>query len=350
MAKEYGRRWVVVESLGEGGQAHIFRVRDKSDASGKEYALKRLKNDARIARFGREIDAIKSLDHPGIVRIEDYSLELPEPFYVMELALGGSLEGRLPGYKGFLEDSLRLLALICDAVAAAHGAGIIHRDLKPGNILFRTHMDPRPVVADFGLCWLEDGKRFTASEEAVGSRHFTAPELESGRAESVTPAADIYSLGKLLYYIITGGRLLPREDLKVPGYDLLTESAKWNLSTAKRAQMEYAMQLLDRMVKRDPLERAQSIAELRKTLDGVLEQVSGGFYPLSEDMPCKFCGAGRYRQHSPRDESFALSTNTRNFPEIRVRVLECDSCGHTQFFSPYKFPVRMDPGKADVFH
>lgn len=108
---------------------------------------------------------------------------------------------------------------ICDAVAAAHTANIIHRDLKPPNILIRSN--DSIAVGDFGLCLdLTDiEERASASSEVIGARHYIAPELEDGRVFNPQKSSDVYSLGKVLYFIV-GGRSFTRERYKDDAYDL----------------------------------------------------------------------------------------------------------------------------------
>jgi serine/threonine protein kinase len=332
MAKVYGDRWEAIESLDEGGQAHVFRVRDKQNPS-QEYALRRLKNDKRTGRFEREIEAVRKLDDPGIIKIVDFSVEAPAPYYVMELVHGGNLAGRVKSYEGDLVRSLDLFCRICEAVAAAHLAGIVHRDLRPENILFRTRDDDQPVVSDFGICWIEDGARFTATEEAVGARYFTAPELEAGRAEEVTAAADVYGLGKLLYYTITGGSHVPREAHRHERYDLRQVFKHLGLGTLHNIQMEYVSELLDGMIIEDPRQRSSNVAEIGEAAAVAKRLVAEGFYPMAEHMPCKFCGEGIYKPHGPRP----VVLDTKNWSGVTAAMFECDHCGHLHMFSWYKF-------------
>lgn len=115
-----------------------------------------------------------------------------------------------------------MFIVIANAVNHAHSQRVVHRDLKPANIFLQTPTF-RPLVGDFGLCYVQDDgddERQTDLEEAVGPRFFMAPELEDGRADVIAPSADVYSLGKLLYWMLTG-RIFSREKLR---------DDRWNLT------------------------------------------------------------------------------------------------------------------------
>jgi serine/threonine protein kinase len=106
---------------------------------------------------------------------------------------------------------------LASGLAASHAKGVIHRDVKPENILF-TGVGHEVWLSDFGICLLREQTRSTDAGEVVGPRAFLAPELEDGGKLDVTPAADVYSLGKVLYYMISGGVILPRERLHEQQY------------------------------------------------------------------------------------------------------------------------------------
>lgn len=183
MPKKYGARWETLESLGEGGQAHTFVVRDVQVEGTVRYALKRLKNTNRLERFRTEVDILRSLSHPNVIKLVDFDLENDPPYFVSELCEGGDLTNYRSTYKDNAPKALITFIEICKGVAAAHEADVIHRDIKPANILFRTDEGP-VVVADFGIAYVEDGERQTLTDEAVGPRNFIAPELEDGQAET----------------------------------------------------------------------------------------------------------------------------------------------------------------------
>jgi serine/threonine protein kinase len=200
-------KWKTIRSLSEGGQAHTFIVVDEV-APQSEYVLKRLKNVERVARFTSEVEACLQLDHPNIIRIVDHSFEAKRPFLVTEYCSNGTLAG-INLTELSMAEKLHIFKQICEGVAYAHEKRITHRDLKPENIFLRENFSP--VVGDFGICFIDSGgERFTLLDEAVGPRLYIAPELEDGIAETIRPSSDVYSLGKILYWLITG-RIFSRE-------------------------------------------------------------------------------------------------------------------------------------------
>lgn len=230
MSKEtlYGARWKTGDGLGEGGQGHVFRAVDITGQLKGEFALKRVRNLERHERFRNEIDAIKRLSHPNIISLIDHSAlskttaSDERPFLVMPIANGGDLSDpdRLSIYTGSVEAVLQVAQQIASALDAAHEAGVIHRDVKPKNILF-TGRGHNIWVSDFGVCLIRDEDRSTDIGEVVGARGFMAPELENGGRLDVTPAADVYSFGKLIFYMFSGGITVPRETVHEDRYNRL---------------------------------------------------------------------------------------------------------------------------------
>ena len=222
MAKTYGKRWTLGASLGAGGQGEVFYASDKSGIFSEPVALKRLKNRKRAGRFIREIEAIASVDHQHVIKLIDHSPVVidddEQPLYiVMPVAVGGDLSKRALSYKDSLDSTLIVAQQLASALAAAHNAGVIHRDVKPENVLFRDE-GHHAILTDFGICSMYADERLTLVDEAVGPRAFMAPEMEGGRAIEVRPAADVYSLGKLIYYMISGGVTLSREAIHEKQY------------------------------------------------------------------------------------------------------------------------------------
>src|SRR5213076_1391636 len=157
-----------------------------------------------LTRFRREAQAAAGLDHPNILPIYEVGEnEEGIPFFSMKFASGGSLLEAAPALRSAPRRAVALLAKVARAVQYAHGQGILHRDLKPGNILLDGHGEP--LVSDFGLAkWLDTTSNLTQTLTIFGTPGYIAPEQANGPAAKLTSAADIYSLGAILFSLLTG--------------------------------------------------------------------------------------------------------------------------------------------------
>lgn len=203
----------------EGGQGRVYVVVDSTGELKGEYILKELKNPKRVGRFEREMDAIRTLPpHENVVELVEKPdrRDAQKPVYVMERAEGTLAD--LVNKDLELSHALELFEQICAGVAHCHAHGVVHRDLKPDNVLV---FGKTLRVSDFGLSFLlDDEVRLTETGEAVGPRFYMAPELEDGRTSNVAATADVYSLGKILYFLLSGGRMFSREKHRTPEYRL----------------------------------------------------------------------------------------------------------------------------------
>lgn len=196
----------ILGRLGQGGMGVVYRARQHG--LDRLVALKMIRAGSHaapehLARFRIEARAVARLRHPNVVQVYDIGQAGGLPFVALELLEGGSLESRIGGTPQPERDSAELLATLAGAVGAAHRAGVAHRDLKSANVLFDREGTPK--VADFGLAKRldeEDGQ--TRSGQVMGSPSFMAPEQALGRGRVVGPAADLYSLGAILYEMLTG--------------------------------------------------------------------------------------------------------------------------------------------------
>ena len=200
----------ILEEIGRGGMGVIYRARQRH--SHRIVALKRIlayHADSRetLARFRREAEAAAHLDHPNILPIYEVGeCEDELPFFSMKFAAGGRLVEAGPALRREPRRAAGLMAKVARAVQYAHIRGILHRDLKPANILLDGHGEP--LVSDFGLAtWLDSVSDLTHSLSIFGTPGYIAPEQANpalAKATKLTPAADVYSLGAILFDLLTG--------------------------------------------------------------------------------------------------------------------------------------------------
>src|SRR5947208_3414419 len=197
----------ILEEIGRGGMGVIYRARQRH--ARRIVALKRIRryqadSQETLVRFRREAEAAASLDHPNILPIYEVSeSEDGLPFFSMKFAAGGSLLDAAPALRNEPRRSVALMAKVTRAVQYAHLQGILHRDLKPGNILLDARGEP--LVSDFGLAkWLDTSSDLTRTLTIFGTPGYIAPEQAKRSAANLTPTADVYSLGAILFDLFTG--------------------------------------------------------------------------------------------------------------------------------------------------
>jgi TolB-like protein/tRNA A-37 threonylcarbamoyl transferase component Bud32 len=197
----------ILEQIGCGGMGVIYRARQRH--SRRIVAVKRVlsyraDSQGALQRFRREAQAVASLDHPNILPIYEVSeSEDGLPFFSMKFAEKGSLQENAASLRNEPRKCVQLMAKVADAVEYAHSRGVLHRDIKPGNILLNDRGEP--LVSDFGLAKLLDGNNdLTRSLTTFGTAGFIAPEQADGTAADLTPTADVYSLGAVLFNVLAG--------------------------------------------------------------------------------------------------------------------------------------------------
>ncbi|HRX20391.1 MAG TPA: protein kinase [Syntrophomonadaceae bacterium] len=199
-----GDRYEIIEIIGEGGMAIVYKARDT--ILDRIVAVKVLKDEfdndpAFVEKFKTEALAAAKLTHPNIVNIYDVGQQNNKHYIVMEYVEGLTLQAIISREGAMsVNKAVDIAAMICDGLQAAHEKGIIHRDVKPHNILITNSGIVK--VADFGIAQAISKKTLTFNGHIVGTVHYIAPEQAKG--EPVTPATDIYSLGCVLYEMLTG--------------------------------------------------------------------------------------------------------------------------------------------------
>jgi len=217
-------RYKLLQPIGEGGMGSVW-VAEQMQPVRRKVALKLVKPgmDSRqvLARFEGERQALAVMDHPNIAKVLDGGLtETGRPYFVMEYVKGVPITQYCDATRSGVSERLQLFTQVCQAVQHAHQKGIIHRDLKPSNILVAPYDDrPVPKVIDFGLAKaiyepLTEHTLHTAHEIVLGTPLYMAPEQAHLNNLDVDTRADIYSLGVLLYELLTGTTPLEKQRLK----------------------------------------------------------------------------------------------------------------------------------------
>lgn len=380
---DFGSRWRTVPNtaaLGRGGQGHVFLVSDQQAGDSQQYAAKLLNGatlnaeSPRWKRLEQEIEVSRQFDHPHVIRVLDagHTEKSGYPFFVMPVYPGGSLDETKRQRLVSPFQLLEFFAQMCEGVAYIHELGIVHRDLKLANILLTA--EGQPVVGDFGLCFRLGSESLTEHMEVATARWFGAPELRNGHLETVTFAADVYSLGKLLYWLFTG-RVFDREE-----QDYGSESRRLSVVVANEEggintisgviddrlirAAAFAEEIVDQTVRYAPEQRIPNATALGNKVKQVIARLRADGRPLdlSPHIPqrCAWCGAGGYKPLVPlppyelrivppdprllAHQGPDLYQSMRDAAEYKVGlkpggvgsiaplILICQNCGHQQIF------------------
>jgi serine/threonine-protein kinase len=260
--------WVIDRELGRGGMGRVYLAHEEpggQQAAVKVLAAELAKDPGFLQRFEREIDALRQLDHPNIVHFYQAGCQDGHYYYAMEYVQGRSFEELLDEYhrlpwKEVLDAALQ----ICPALKHAHDRGIIHRDLKPPNLLRGD--DGVVKLTDFGIAKVFAGAQLTATGGIVGTAEYLSPEQAAGKP--VTRRSDLYSLGVVLYALVTGRTPFEGEDF----VDLLHKHRFGQFDRPQKLVPELPYEfdeVICNLLEKDPARRPPDALVLQRMLDSI---------------------------------------------------------------------------------
>gem|GEM_PF-3602389 len=258
-------RYRIVRSLGAGGTGEVFLALD--ELAGGEVALKVLyppnEPGRMLDRLRRELEIVRSLDHPGIVQIQHLGEAQGLFYFVMELLQGDSLRARIDRGAVAPDQAIAILEALADSLAVAHRSGVVHRDIKPDNIFLATSpkaAGERVVLLDFGIAFREGDARFTATGDLIGTPHYLSPEQARGQTD-IGPAADVYALGALTWEMLSGLPLFQGENTMQVIQAHLSQRVPTDPKFPGETPAWFA-RLVKRMLAKQPADRPRDGAEV----------------------------------------------------------------------------------------
>ncbi|HEY32832.1 MAG TPA: serine/threonine protein kinase [Dehalococcoidia bacterium] len=255
--------------LGEGGKKKVYLVHDNTLDRDVAFALIKTEkpDDEARTRIKREAQAMGKLgDHPNIVTVYDFGDHEGQP-YIVQPVMSGDVEGlieKAPEHRLPLEQTIGITKSVCQGLEFAHTKGIIHRDLKPGNVMMST--DGTAKIGDFGLAVAVDLSRLTQEGMMVGTASYMPPEQAMGG--EVTAKADLYSLGAMLYEMVTGRPPFIGDDwvnVVSQHINMSVVSPTWHRADLPPGLEVLILQLLEK----DPEKRPASAGDVLKALESI---------------------------------------------------------------------------------
>jgi tetratricopeptide (TPR) repeat protein len=280
-----GGRYQVKKFLGEGGKKKVYLAHDTTLDRDVAFALIKTEklDDTARTRIKREARAMGKLgDHPNIVTVYDFGDHEGQPYMVLPLLPGGDIEGlinKAPDHRLPLDKALEIARSVCKGLEFAHAKGIVHRDLKPGNVWLSA--DGTAKIGDFGLAVAVELSRLTKSGMMVGTVSYMPPEQAMGG--KVMTKADLYSLGAMLYEMVTGRPPFVGDDsVSIIGQHINTPpvSPSWHRADLPPALETLIMQLLEK----DPQKRPESATVVLQALEAI-EAGKSKIEPSKEAAP-----------------------------------------------------------------
>lgn len=296
VGKRLDGRYEIHDLIGVGGMAYVYRAYDREED--RWVAIKILKeefsnNSDFLRRFRNESKAIAVLSHPNIVKVYDVSFGDRIQYIVMELIEGITLKQYID-QEGAIRwnEALHFTTQILMALECAHEKGIIHRDIKPQNIMLLR--DGSIKVADFGIARFSQSETQTMTDKAIGSVHYIAPE--QARGDYITDKADIYSVGVMLYEMLTGK--LPFEADNAVSVALMQLQAKPVMPREINPSIPVGLEMITmKAMEKNPADRFQSAGEMLDDLDAFRRNPSIVFHYHLRTGTANYDGARSVREY-----------------------------------------------------
>ena len=304
-------RYRLLEKIGEGGWGVVY-VAEQVVPVRRRVALKVIKmgmdTRAVVSRFAAERQALAMMDHPHIAKVLDAgATQTGRPYFVMELVRGIRVTEFCDQEKLGFRQRLELFCQICEAIQHAHQKGIIHRDIKPSNILVSVHEGlPAPKVIDFGIAKatdqrLTDHTVYTQINQFIGTPAYMSPEQAEMSSMDIDTRSDIYSLGVLLYELLTGRLPFGADELAAGGIDAIRRTIREREPVRPSTRMNTLDSAeLRTVAQRRSLEPPRLIHLLKGDLDWIVMKC------LEKDRTRRYATANglstdirRYLQHEP---------------------------------------------------
>jgi serine/threonine protein kinase len=264
-------KYEIVGLLGKGAMGIVYKALDPD--IDREVAIKTIRFDLisddeekneLMLRFMREARAAGKLVHPNIITIHDVGKEKDMTYIVMQCIEGPSLQNWIASKKKFSpQDIVKLMLQLCDALNFAHERGIVHRDIKPANILL--DQDGKPYICDFGVAHVEMST-ITQTGATIGTPSYMSPEQVMGK--KIDKRSDIFSLGAILYQLLTGRRPFDGESITTVIYKIVNEEAVPLTQLRKELPPEFE-RIMQKALAKNPDDRYSSCAELAADLKNI---------------------------------------------------------------------------------
>ncbi len=285
--------------------------------------------EEQLRRMKREVYALKQAIHPNVVRVLDERIE--ERWFVTEYFRQGNLNANRSGYKGDLLKSLLAIRPLIEGASQLHKKKLVHRDIKPENVFVSA--DRGLVLGDFGLVYFADDQRSRLSDtyENVGSRDWMPGWAMAMRIEEIKPNFDVFCLGKLLWWMVSG-----RSKLRL--WYVHDDEFELEKMFPDEPDIKWTRIILDKCVVERPDQCLSDASALLAEVDRVLSALRHGGQIFADNVQriCRVCGLGRYAKHNMDSDRrvalMSLGAKSQAKPSPLFQMYTCDHCGHAELF------------------